>query len=669
VHKFSMPGRPEWPAAGILVLILCSWSIAAPAVDFSKYHNYAELTAAIQSLVKEHPDIAKVVEVGKTRENRSIWAVEIMNASGSASPTRPALLVAANFEADHLVGSELALFMIDYLLSSYATNAQVKQQIDSKAFYIIPRVNPDGAELFFAPVKADRRTNTSPFDDDNDGRTDEGGAEDINKDGFITLMRIKDPNGPYMIHPDDPRLMRTANAQRGEVGAYRILHEGLDADNDGFVGEDGPGGADLNRNFMHKYPYYAPDAGRYMASEPEARAMLEYVLHHRNIAAMLTFGESDNLIAGRRGDNAASQAIDLFAFAQQSNAESRRTGMFQAGGGGRGFGMARGGGGARGVRGETAPAAPTGRGGGQPARRPAETINAADAEYFAAISDKYRELTGLRNAPPVRTPAGAFFEYGYYQFGVPSFSTPGWGITGAPGGGGRGTSPDAGMGGAAMAAGVQSTGGAARGAGGGVQGMAGGRGGAQGMGATAVADGTAAFDLRFLRWLDAEKIDGFVNWTPFRHPTMGDVEIGGFKPYVTTNPPIDRVAALGKPHADFALYLTSLFSKIAIAKTEVTNLGGGLFRIMAEVGNNGFLPTSTAQGAVSRSVRATMVQLEIPPKDIVSGDAKTNNIQSLAGSGRRQSYQWIVKGKPGATIALKVVSQKGGSDTATITLK
>jgi len=59
----------------------------------------------------------------------------------------------------------------------------------------------------------------------------------------------------------------------------------------------------------------------------------------------------------------------------------------------------------------------------------------------------------------------------------------------------------------------------------------------------------------------------------------------------------------------------------------------------------------------------------VPAKDIVSGDARTNNIPLLAGSGRRQSFQWIVKGKPGSTVTLKVVAQKGGTDTATITLK
>ena len=658
MQKFSI-GRPQLLAAAALAIALGTWPMAAPAADFSKYHTYAEMTATLQTLVKEHADIARIVEVGKTRENRSIWAVEIMNTAGSTSPTRPALLVAANFEGDHLVGSELAVYMIDYLLNNYATNPQVKQQIDTHAFYIIPRVNPDGAEFYFATVKSDRKTNTSPLDDDNDGRIDENGPEDLNKDGFITLMRVKDPKGPYMIHPEDPRLLKRADPQRGEVGAYRVYYEGLDKDNDGFIAEDGPGGADLNRNFMHKYPYYQPDAGRFMTSEPESRAMMEYLFHHRNIAAVLTFGESDNLISGRNGDNAPAQTIDLFNFAQQSIAESRRVGMFAGGGGGRGMGGRGGGGGgggrggdvqAAGGRGAAAAPAAGGRGGGQGGQRPAETINPADAEYLQTIIDKYRELTGLRSDPAVRTPAGAFYEVGYYQFGVPSFSTPGWGLPPAAGGGTRGgAAPDMTM------------------AGGG-RGLAMGGGRGAGIGAAAT-DGAAAFDLRLLRWMDAEKIDGFVNWTPFKHPTLGDVEIGGFKPYATTNPPVAKIAELGKPHADFAVYLASLFPRIGVPEFTATNLGGGLFRIKADVENKGFLPTSTAHGQVSRTVRATMVQLSIPQRDIVSGDAQTNNLPILAGSGRRQSYQWIVKGKPGATVTLKVVAQKGGTDTATITLK
>jgi hypothetical protein len=296
--------------------------------------------------------------------------------------------------------------------------------------------------------------------------------------------------------------------------------------------------------------------------------------------------------------------------------------------------------------------------GGPPARRPAESVNAEDVEYFRTISDKYRALTGLRTPPATRTPAGAFFEYGYYQFGVPSFSTPGWGLP-APsreeGGVARMPQRPA----EAPAAGAQV---------GGRRGFGGAPAGAQ-PAEPAAAGGTAEFDLRLLRWMDSEKIDGFVSWTPFKHPTLGDVEIGGFRPYATTNPPASKITDLGKTHSDFALYLTSLFARVAIADTTVTNLGGGLFRIKAEVANSGFLPTAMAQGVVSRSVKPTMVQLGVAPENIVSGDAKTSFFQALAGSGRSQKYEWIIKGKPGETVTLKVVSQKGGADSANLTLK
>ena len=176
--------------------------------------------------------------------------------------------------------------MVDALTKGYATDAAIKQRLDTGVIYVVPRVNADGAELMFAPVKALRRTNATPFDADNDGRIDEDGPEDLNKDGVITLMRVKDPKGPYMVSPDDPRLMKRADPAKGESGGWALYWEGLDKDNDGFIAEDGPGGVDINRNFMHQYPYYEPDAGRYMVSEAETRAMLEFMLKHRNIAAI-----------------------------------------------------------------------------------------------------------------------------------------------------------------------------------------------------------------------------------------------------------------------------------------------------------------------------------------------------------------------------------------------
>ena len=316
---------------------------AAPA-DFTRYHSYDEMAAALKSAVAAHPDLAKLVSIGKTREGRDIWAVEIAKPAGPPVDSRPGLLIAATFEGDHLIGGELALYTVDYLLNAYATDAAVKQRLDRSVIYVVPRINADGAEQMFAPVKALRRTNATPIDADNDGRTDEDGPEDLNKDGFVTVMRVKDPKGPYMVSPDDARLMKRADPARGESGGWALYVEGIDNDGDGFYNEDGPGGVDINRNFMHQYPYFTPDAGRYMVSETETRALLDYVLAHRNIAAILTFGESDNLVTAG-GRSAGSAGLNLVDFAERANAPARRVGMMPDLGGGMGRGGGRGGGG------------------------------------------------------------------------------------------------------------------------------------------------------------------------------------------------------------------------------------------------------------------------------------------------------------------------------------
>ncbi len=101
----------------------------------------------------------------------------------------------------------------------------------------------------------------------------------------------------------------------------------------------------------------------------------------------------------------------------------------------------------------------------------------------------------------------------------------------------------------------------------------------------------------------------------------------------------------------------------------MTALGGGLFRITADVENAGLLPTALAQGVTARFREAGDGPARRAAGVDRHGLRETSFIPALAGSGNRQSYEWVVTGKPGATVTLKAVSQKGGTDTATLTLK
>jgi hypothetical protein len=672
-----------------LLAALALAAVPAVAQGPSGYHDHAALTKAVQALAGANKAIVKIESLGKSRGGRDIWALQLANPGPIEPAKRPALLIAAGFEGDHLVGTEIALTVAEYLAKNAASDAAVKARLDDGTIYVVPRVNPDGAEGFFAPLKTGSRTNAEPFDDDNDGRTDEDGPEDLNGDGLITVMRVPAADGEYMIDPEDARLMKKADPKKGETGAYKLYTEGIDNDGDGFINEDPAGGVDLNRNFAHDYAYYKPDAGPHMVSAAEARALMAWIVAHRNVAAMLTFGESDNLVvaptsAGRLGP---ARELDLLRFADGATAAARAAGFVQTGGAmgfGRGrfmmgefsFEMLMGGG--RQGRGQ-AQGATESRRFMMPDRKATTTVAAGDYDYFKAASDKYIELTGIRQPLVVREPQGAFFQYGYYQFGVPSFSTPGFGLTAVEPGAGRRMgqmAPGAGEAGAPAQSGQGAPGGrpssgASGGAGGFPMMQAGPAGGMGRFGQAGAAASAAApgIDKQVLKWMETEKIDGFVKWAKIKHPQFGEVEIGGFKPYAVTNPPAANLADLGAAHAKFAVYLASLFPKVRVASLEAVAYGGGIFRVTAEVENAGFWPTSLAQAQTARAVKPTMVQLGVDPGAVLSGSAKTSFLQTLNGSGSRAKYEWLIKGKTGEVVELLVQSEKGGSATARVTLK
>lgn len=652
--------------AGLSLLLAVALVMPGPGQgQTASYLDFDGFTRELRSIVNGS-DLASMESLGSTLEGREVWMVTVANSSGDPLDERPGVLVVGNLEGDHLAGSHLALESIRYLIQN-AQDEAVRTALADHVFYFFPRLNPDGAEAMFARVKWDRRTNTRPYDDDNDGRTDEDGPEDLNGDGYITVMRVADPFGAYMIDPDNDRLMKRADATKGETGGYELYWEGTDQDGDGFINEDGPGGVDLNRNFQHAYPYWEADAGLHMVSEVETRALMDFAISHRNIGAILTFGETDNLVTppDSRGEVASAKVPDLPEFADASLADVFSNGVFASGGGGfGGRGGGRGGGGGTYLRGaqvgaDNDPSSGT---------RPSTTVATQDLVYYTAISDAYKRITGIENVPTHRTPEGAFFQYGYFQYGVPSFSTLGWGLSpeGAASEGPARPTADPAVETSAAAAGGRARAGGAGGA------RAGGAGGARAGGAggqSAPARGGSGAGGTILTALESAGIDAFVDWSTFQHPKLGEVEIGGFTPYATTNPPADQLPELGAKHGEFLVELAGMLPNVRIADVEVTAHGGGIFTVTVEVENTGFLPTSLQHGTRSRAVGPTFVQIQVEDDAILSGAEKTTSVGVLAGSGSREKVTWVIKGTEGAQLQIKLHSQKSGRDTSTVTLR
>jgi hypothetical protein len=611
---------------------------AARAGD--RHLPHAALEADLRALAAAHAGSATLVEMGRTAGGRRLWAIEIA-APGAAPPaSRPGILLVANLAADQVAGSTLAIGIARALLTS--SDESVRRQLTTSVFYVVPRLDADGSEAVFAPLQAPRRGNLTPFDDDNDGRLDEDPPEDLNGDGLITAMRVQDPAAPFAPARDDARLMKRAEAQKGEAGGWAVYWEGVDSDGDGFVNEDGPGGVELDRNFPHQYPAYTAGAGRHMVSEEESRALLDYVLARRNIAAVVTFGATDTLVGGPQVGGGTTQApatMDLAAFADAETTAALAVGIAR-----------------------DTPPVPYQPGGifddafDQPAprppappsnaTRPATTIENSDLEVFRHVSERYRDITGIRQLPPTRRAAGAFHEWAYFQFGVPGFSTPGASIAAVPASPASDPTDTAASEKPATPAAEKPA--------------------TPALPPAASTDGgPGADDGRWLSLISGVRPDAFVAWTPFRHPTLGAVEIGGWRPFATVPPPA-AVAPLVEPHVRFLVELSTFVPRVAVGSLTATRLGGGLCRIRADVENRGRWPTALQHAITARAVKPVLVAIDVAPAAIVSGAPRHQFFPTLAGSGRRERVEWIVRAGAGQPVAVRVVAQKGGTATRTV---
>ncbi|MEW6456378.1 MAG: M14 family metallopeptidase [Acidobacteriota bacterium] len=200
------------------------------------------------------------------------------------------------------------------------TTKKITELVDDRVFYIIPTINPDGRDWFihYPNTPNSSRSGKKPVDDDMDGLIDEDGYEDLDGDGNICQIRIKDPNGRWKPSSEDPRVM--VRCKPDEKGTYTLLGlEGIDNDGDGRINEDGPGGYDLNRNWPFNWQpeYIQRGAHEYPFSLPETRAVGEFVLKHENIAAFQSYHNFGGMILqgpGQKDTPYAFQDAGIFEY-------------------------------------------------------------------------------------------------------------------------------------------------------------------------------------------------------------------------------------------------------------------------------------------------------------------------------------------------------------------
>ena len=308
---------------------------ATPTPRFDTFYRYDALTQLLRDYEAAHPSLVGVESIGKSYEGRDIWVVTLTNLATGAPGDKPAFWSDGNIHAAEVTASTAVLYFLHQLVSGYGSDTErgrrITQLLDTRTIYLCPRLNPDGAELALADRPRHIRSSTRPYPFDEpavDGLT----VEDIDGDGRVLSVRIPDPHGTYKRHPQEPRLM--VPREPGEFGGeyFRVIPEGTIKAYDGLsihVNKDAEG-LDLNRNFPTQWrqEFEQVGAGPYPTSEPEVRAMVDFIVKHPNIGAAVSYHTHSGVILRPFGTHADDEMIpeDLWTYQRFGEIAEKTTG-------------------------------------------------------------------------------------------------------------------------------------------------------------------------------------------------------------------------------------------------------------------------------------------------------------------------------------------------------
>lgn len=302
-----------------------------PTPRFDTFYKYDALTRLLFDYADAYPTLVQVASIGKSHEGRDIWVATVTHTTTGAAEDKPAFWLDGNIHAAELTASTACLYYLHQLLSGHGHEREITQLLNTRVIYICPRLNPDGAELALADKPRHIRSSTRryPFDEDTvEGLT----MEDVDGDGRMLFMRVPDPMGSYKKCAQDPRLM--VPREPGEFGGeyYRVMPEGLLKNFDGLTVKVNPDaeGLDLNRNFPAQWRQEGEQvgAGPYPTSEPETRAMVDFIVKHPNIGAAISYHTHSGVILRPMGSHSDDDMVpeDLWAYKRFSKLGQELTG-------------------------------------------------------------------------------------------------------------------------------------------------------------------------------------------------------------------------------------------------------------------------------------------------------------------------------------------------------
>ena len=659
----------------LIVSLVLALMLPITANSQQKYSNPAQVNKRIDQISQKSGGLVQVRKLAVSPGGTDILLMEIGKKSDVPNP---AVLVVGNLSGISPVTTEAALSLAERI----ASDARLFSEI---TWYVVPMGNPDAHSRYFAtPLYLDPG-NFTPHNDDMDDQFDEDGFNDLDGNGLITNIRVKSPDGIWVAVASEPRLMRRADPSRGEKGIYKIYTEGIDDDGDGQYNEDGKGGTDVNANFPHLFKYFDPKSGLFPGSTTEAGELIKFAFAHPEIAMAISFGQTNFLLVPPKGGRKGSVDFDNITIPEEIGKamgfDVSRTYTMQ----------------------EIMEAV-------QPMLPPGMTIDEGmiasylglgavvnpmqeDLVFYNKISGEYKDYLKGRGVAgerfdPEDAKEGSFELWAYYHLGIPVFSMDIWALN----------KPEAekkessgitleslermtkdeftGLGEEKVSAFLKERGAPAQYTAKMVIGLinSGQATPAQMAGMMkqmpAPPSGEQTGDpgeLARLAFSDSQlEGKGFVNWKPYNHPTLGEVEIGGFVPYSGNTPPYPMVDSLLNLHLPFVFELVKKLPKLQIADVKAIEKGSGVYQVEVWIENKGYLPFPTAMGKRNKIPAPAVITIEGPGIEFLSGIKRTP-LHDLAGN-KSVKLTWLIKAGRKGTLTISLMSKQAGSDSKQINI-
>ncbi|XP_076388900.1 carboxypeptidase A2 isoform X2 [Megachile rotundata] len=215
------------------------------SMTWKRYHRYGDIARYMDYLAFRYPSLVELITIGHSYEGQPIKMVKISSGLAKDGYDKPAIWIDAGMHAREWISSAVATYIMSQLVEK---NTSYSKLLDNADWMILPVANPDGYEFTHIGDRLWRKTRSNHGDDQDDSRQ-----------SHSSLLQL------------------VSHYTRWFWGKC----EGVDPNrNFGYHwGEVEEGGASLD-------PCHETYAGPHAFSEPETKAMAEYILTNKQSIRM-----------------------------------------------------------------------------------------------------------------------------------------------------------------------------------------------------------------------------------------------------------------------------------------------------------------------------------------------------------------------------------------------